>query len=378
MDPTLIAILLVLVIATVVGVLQAHRRDKCLRHFDGYRVTLGEADGDLVWGNLDVYATGLEIRYAAPVHTDQGHLERSALLYKDQYPSIHAIYRYPLGLSPEQREQRAEDLRRTVNPSIFRRFARTLRNWVSMVRDSVVQALSLVVGMAKTRTPGATVLAGQEEGIKSLSNEVIGYAGTAFDPLLERHLFDRVVVEVVREGQRRSYCGWLKDYSVGFIEILDAVVNDREGVSVAPFRAGEEPALGVSIRTAGQKVEIENAGAPMVYVRELAHGDWRREMGVAVPSGFTADVTLPPDVPPEAVEVWVGTVQRVDMVLPRSHALVRHSALLLAEPERPEQLTEAEAAHTVAAVVPAADAAAPPSGDSMQAEPVPPVPPPAP
>ncbi|NNF58612.1 MAG: hypothetical protein HKN04_10250, partial [Rhodothermaceae bacterium] len=209
MDPTLIAILLVLAVATVVGVLQARRRDKCLRHFDGYRVTLGEAGGDLTWGDLDAYATGLEVRYVAPVHTDQGHLEQSFLIYKDQYPSIHAIYRYPLGLPPDQRARRAEDLRHTVHPSVWRRMARTLRNWLSMVRDSVLQALSLVIGMAKSRSPGGAVIAGQEDSLRSLSNEIIGYTGNAFDPLLERHLSQRVVVEVGRDGVRRSYCGWL-------------------------------------------------------------------------------------------------------------------------------------------------------------------------
>ncbi len=356
MDPTLIAILLVLAVATVVGVLQARRRDKCLRHFDGYRVTLGEAGGDLTWGDLDAYATGLEIRYVTPVHTDQGHLEQSFLIYKDQYPSIHAIYRYPLGLPSDQRTRRADDLRNTVHPSVWRRMGRTLRNWLSMVRDSVLQALSLVIGMAKARTGGA-VIAGQEEGLKSLSNEIIGYTGNAFDPLLERHLSKRVVVEVGREGQRRNYCGWLKDYSANFIEILDAIVNDREAVPVAPFRAGDEPVSGVLIRAAGQQIEVSNAGAPMVFVREVRHGDWHRAMDVVVPSGSTADVTLPPDIPADETEVWVGTVQRIDMVLPRSHALVRHAALLLPRPERPEQLTTEEAALTVAAVAPEADPA---------------------
>ncbi|MEM1041877.1 MAG: hypothetical protein AAGI91_04535 [Bacteroidota bacterium] len=355
MDPTLIAILLVLAVATVVGVLQARRRDKCLRHFDGYRITLGEAGGDLAWGDLDTYATGLEIRYVAPVHTDQGHLEQSFLIYKDQYPSIHAIYRYPLGLPPEQRARRADDLRQTVRPSVWRRLGRTLRNWFSMVRDSVVQALSLVIGMAKSRTPGGAVLAGQEEGLKSLSHEIIGYTGNAFDPLLERHLSQRVVVEVSRDGQRRSYCGWLKDYSASFIEILDVIVDDRDGIAVAPFRPGDEPVLGVSIQASGRQVEIANAGAPMVFVREVAHGDWRRAMDVVIPSGSAADVTLPPDVPAGDAEVWLGTAQRVDMVLPRSHALVKHAALLLPKPKRPEHLTSEEEAHTVAAVVPDAD-----------------------
>ena len=46
-----------------------------------------------------------------------------------------------------------------------------------------------------------------EDSLRSLSNEIIGYSGNAFDPLLERHLSQRVVVEVTRDGQRRDYCG---------------------------------------------------------------------------------------------------------------------------------------------------------------------------
>ena len=359
MDPTLLTILLILAFGTGASILQARRRDRCLRHIDGYRATLSEAGGDLVWGDLDVQATGIEVHYVAPVHTDEGHLERSFLIYKDQYPTLEAIYRYPLALTEAQQERRAEDLRQTANPSIFRRSVRTIRNWLSMVRDAVMQALSVGIGMAKTRTPGAAVLASQEQGLKSLSNEIIGYTGNAFDPLLERHLFERVVVEVTHEGRKRSYCGWLKDYSSSFIEILDAIVNEQEALDVAPYRPGDEPVLGTTIRASGSVFAVENAGAPMLFVRELRWGDWRRKIDAVVPSGYLADVTVPPHVPADEVEVWLGTVQRVDMVLPRTHALVRHAALLTPKPKRPEVLSAEEHAQTVAAVVPEADPSVP-------------------
>lgn len=367
MDPTLLTILLVLAVGTGVSILQARRRDRCLRHLDGYRATLAEADGDLVWGDLRVYATGIEIEYVAPVHTDAGHLERSFLLYRDQYASLDAIYRYPRALTDAQRKRRADDLRRTVSPSILRRAGRTLGNWLSMVRDAVTQAVSVVIGMAKARAPGPSVLATQEQGLKTLSGELIGYAGNAFDPLLERHLFERVVVEVTREGRRTSYCGWLKDYSTGFLEILDAIVPDHDARELAPHRAGTEPVPGVALRAARGEVVVENRGAPMLYVRELRHGAWSRRMDTVVPPGTTADIRVPPHVPADEVEVWLSTVQRVDIVLPRTHAIVRHAAVLTPSPARPERLSDEEAAQTVAAVAPEADPSVPHESEEVAA-----------
>lgn len=359
MDPTLLTILLILAVGTGVSILQARRRDRCLRHLDGYRATLAEADGDLVWGDLKVYATGIEVRYVAPVHTDAGHLERSFLLYRDQYPTLDAIYRYPLALTEAQRKRRADDLRRTAEPSLLRRVGRTVGNWLNMVRDAVTQSVSVVIGMAKTRAPGASVLATQEQGIKSLSTELIGYTGNAYDPLLERHLFERVVVEVTREGHKQSYCGWLKDYSTGFVEVLDAIVPEHTTLEIAPYRPGATPLPGIVLRAANGELVVENAGTPMLYVRELRHGDWSRRMDAVVPAGCTADVRVPPQIPVAEVEVWLGTVQRVDMLLPRTHAIVRHAALLTPKPARSEQLSAEEASQTVAAVMPEADPSVP-------------------
>lgn len=348
MDATLLTILTLFAIGTGIGVLQARRRDKCLRHFDGYRITLAEADGDLVWGDLTVEATGLEVRYVAPVHARRGHLEQSFLIYRDQYPTIDALYRYPLALSPEQQERRARVIRQTVRPSLGRRIGRVLRNWLGMVRDAVVQAVSVIVGVAKTRAPGAAVLASQEAGLKALSSEVIGYTGNAFDPLLERHLSERVVVEVTREGRKREYCGWLKDYSSEFIELLDAVVSDREPMPPTPFRPGEEPMPGVAIRAEAQTLTVANRGAPMLFVREVRAGDWQRTMALVVPDGATANLMLPPEVDPFDVEVWIGTVQRVDLVLPRTHALVRHAAVLAEQIAPTSESDAASAPETIA------------------------------
>ena len=190
MDTTFWVIVGIIVIGTVLAMMQARRRDKCLRDFDGFHVTLAEKGGDITWGLMDLYSSGLEIIYDRPVVTRQGHLEGSFLFYKDQYAAIDALFRYPEGLSVEAKQRRRKVIEQTANPGIWRRGKRHIRNWISMIRDALLQVASVAIGAAKTRTPGAAVLSTQEQGLKALSSEIIGHAGNAFDPLLEAQAGD--------------------------------------------------------------------------------------------------------------------------------------------------------------------------------------------
>ncbi len=341
-DGTLLTILVLLVFATVLALVQARRRDRCLKSLEGFHVTLAEKDGDLTWGRFEPYASGLEITYAAPVVAPQGHVERSFIFYKDQYETMDALYRYPEGLSEKEKERRAEIIHRTAHPGFWKRLWRKVRNWVSMVRDALVQSAGMIIGATKTKLPGATVLAGQEQQLKSLSGEVIGHAGNAFDPLLEKHLFRQVVLEVTLDGQTRSYCGWLKDYTSQFIEVVDAFANGTEAPlplqSYAPAQANAEAApadeaagdgavpKGVTLRVEAARLKIQNATGDVLSLQRLTAGGRTRPIGCVVPPGYTADLALPPGTEPEAVRAEIGSVERFDLVVPRAHAIVRHAA----------------------------------------------------
>lgn len=326
MDPTLIAILLLLATATTLALVQARRRDRCLQAFDGFHVTLAEKDGDLCWGTAHVFATGLEITYAAPVQAREGHEEHSFVFYRDQYEAIDVLYRYPQGLPAEAQARRAAIIQKTARPGFLRRFGRRLRTWISMIRDALMQAVSIILGAAKTRKPGV-VVSGQEQSLTALSKEIIGYAGNAYDPLLERHLFRQVVLEVTRGERTYSYCGWLKNYTSQFLEVVDAFANTT-GLAL-PMQAvtpGTANPAHVEMRLEGRRLHLRNRGDYMLHVARLEAGDWQRPMGAVLPPQGTANLMLPPAIDPAAVQAWIGTVERVDMVVPRTHALVRHAA----------------------------------------------------
>lgn len=329
MDSTLVIVLFVLVIATVLAMMQSRKRDKCLNAFAGYHLTLAEKDGNLAWGRTTVYTTGIEVDFATPVRAPAGHFEHSYIYYKEQYAAMDGLYRYAVGLPLEQQRRRTEVIRKTVDPSTTRLVARKIRNWLGMIRDAVLQVVSVLIGAAKTRVPASAVLSTQEQGIRALSSEIIGHAGNVYDPLLERHLYRQVVVELTRGGRKHSFCGWLKDYSSEFIEVLDAVVNQGPYHALAPHRPGASGIPGVEIQFENERLSVINDSEQILFMTEVRRGDDVLSLGVVLPVGYTTGLRINAGFGAGAsdadVEVWLKTARRIDMVVPRSHALVRHA-----------------------------------------------------
>lgn len=328
MDPFLLTLLLLLVVSTVLALVRTHRRDPCLQSFDGFHVTLAEKGGNLTWGKADMYSSGIEITYHEPVRAREGHRACSYIFYKDQYEAMDALYRYAEALSDTQRTRREFVIRRTVRPGPIRKLGRRIQNWISMIRDALLQAVGMVLGMVKTRTPGTAVLSSQEAQIKALSQEVIGHVGNAYDPLLERHLFSQVVVEITRNGRKRSYCGWLKNYTSNFIELVDVTAN-AVGTDLPPatYAPGDDGIAGLSLSCGEGCLKIVNESPYVLFVKDVFARDWTRPMGCVVPDGYVADLQLPPGLDVATLRVRLGTVDRMDLVVPRAHALIRHAGV---------------------------------------------------
>ena len=332
---TLLTIFVVLLVATVLALVRTRRRDRCLKAFDGFPVTLVTQANDATWGTTDIRSTGLELTYPEPVVAREGHMERSTIMYKEQYVSLHALYRCPEGLTEKNLERRETLIERTQHPSLLRRVWRWLRNWMGMVRDALLQSIGMIIGVAKAKAPASGLIGRHDAQVQSISTEVVQHTGNAFDPLLERHLFSQVVVEVtVAGGEVRSYCGWLKDYTSDFIEILDAYANTSraEPLDLDAYDMDDARLPHQEITLTHGRLGVTNNGARMFYIDRLELRDWTHPVDVVLPPGCSIGVALPPTVQrraqrsTSALKVWMGTVDRVDMLLPRQRAQVRHAA----------------------------------------------------
>lgn len=335
LESPLLAVIAVVTVATILALIRTFKRDRCLMHFHDYHISLTEKDGTVTWGRVDVATSGLEIYYPDSRRSEKGFWKQGVLFYKDQYEAMDGLYRSTTGLSDDQCERRKQYLERIADPGFFHRLGRQLRNWMGMIRDSVVQAATLAIGAARSKArPGMAILTRDEDQVSTLSSEIVGHAGNAYDPILERHLFTRVIVHVTRDDTTHQYCGYLADYTKEFLEIVDTEVNSKdEHFESRALYVGDDAVDGIDIAFEDGQLSVTNRTENMLLFKELLHGDQYISIGAVLPVDFKAYFRIGADIDPGRVKVVLATAGRVDMLVPRSHAIVRHGVTGLDEEE---------------------------------------------
>ena len=233
---TLTITIIFILLATFVGAfIRKRNRDKCLKDFSGYLVTLEKAGGKNIWGKLRVENTGLELVYETAHKDSKGHNETSYILYKQEYSNIGALVRFHDQLSDSDRQRRDKNLKKTYHPGFFRRLRRRIKNIFKTVRDSVVEVFNVLISQAKKTTPAGAVLTSQDKYVSQIKQELVGSVAAAYEPLLERHIGQKVVLELVKGDKVFELPGVLKDYTSEFIELMD--IDYKIDPSDAPRKA---------------------------------------------------------------------------------------------------------------------------------------------
>ncbi|MFQ6127013.1 MAG: hypothetical protein ACE5R6_20750 [Candidatus Heimdallarchaeota archaeon] len=225
---TAITIIFIGLAAVVGALIRRISKDKCLKDFSRNMVTLQEISGKIVWGKLRVENTGLEFIYPQKHKDKEGHDETSYILYKYEYPNIAALIRFHDELSERNKKEREEELKRTYHPTLLRRFGRKIKSIFKTVRDSVIEVVNLLISQAKKATPAGTVLTSQDKYVSQMKQELISSAGTSYEPLLERYIGHKVVLELIKGDKISEHCGVLKDYTAEFVEIMDVDYKLKE------------------------------------------------------------------------------------------------------------------------------------------------------
>jgi hypothetical protein len=220
-DTFAITVIFIVVATGIAAFVRRIRRDKCLKDFQGYIVTLKDVNGNMDQGRLHVENTGLAFRYSRPSQTEDGQMRTGRLLYKAEYSSLYALVRFHDDLDGANRRKRQRDLERTYHPHLGRRWRRKILNVFKTIRDSIGEVVTLLLAQVK-KSPGAgRVLAGQDKYISQMQQEALGMVGASYEPLLEPCIGHQVLVEVTARDSRHELRGILKDYSAEFVEIMD-------------------------------------------------------------------------------------------------------------------------------------------------------------
>jgi hypothetical protein len=142
-----ITIGLIFLVTLIGAYVRSKIKDRCLKDFVGFHVTIERADGKLIWGVMSLESTGLELSYT-DTFQDEKHVESSYVLYGSEYQGMQAIYRYADKLSVWGRKKRDRDIRSAFHPNMFRRLARSTRNFFSTATDSLQEVINVLLGQS--------------------------------------------------------------------------------------------------------------------------------------------------------------------------------------------------------------------------------------
>lgn len=235
-DTFAITVVFIILSTLVAAFISRKSRDKCLKDFMNDLVTVEETTGKTIWGKLRVENTGLELIYPTKHKDKDGHDETSYILYKYEYPNIQALIRYHDELSELGKKEREIELKMTYHPTPLRRLKRKIQSFFKTIRDSVMEVVNMLISQVKRATPAGTILTSQDKYISQMKQELMGSMGTSFEPLLERYIGNRVVLELIKGDKMFEYAGVLKDYTAEFIEIIDVNYRVKED---EPFRKAD-------------------------------------------------------------------------------------------------------------------------------------------
>jgi small nuclear ribonucleoprotein (snRNP)-like protein len=219
--PFNLTIIFIALSTLVAAFIRRRSRNKCLMDFSQNIVTLEDKSGKTVSGRLRVENTGLELVYPAARRNEAEQATTSYILYKYEYPNIQVIVRYHDQLSEANKKQRQLELKRTYHPGPLRRLKRKTLNIFKTIRDSVAEVINLFISRAKKTAGIGETLTSQDKYLSQMKQELMGSVGTSYEPLLERYIGHRVMLELIKGEKIVRYSGVLKEYTAEFIEIMD-------------------------------------------------------------------------------------------------------------------------------------------------------------
>ncbi len=205
-----------LFLSAIVGiVIERHRKDACLRSFDGDFVFIKMKDGQFVWGRLRVFPTCLELVYDTPQPMGMGRSKASYVFYDKKIAEIERIYRPAPAVETEAREEWEEDILDLRRRGFFERIRRSIRNLYGMLKDAFSQSVGLLVGVVKQRSGTMQKVGGADKHATELGQSLLKVLPHAYEPVFESYRGSLVVLESVSKNELQETVGVLDDYTVG-------------------------------------------------------------------------------------------------------------------------------------------------------------------
>ena len=322
----LLTILFIFVSAIVGAIVARRRRDRCLDLLDDYHITMAKADGQVLWGDLRVFAQGIELKFDAPYSSQQGVIKSSYLLYQPEMEQIVAFCRYVGDLTEDERRTRARQVEARFRPGLIPRVRRSLVNVLNTIHDAFAQAMSAVIGQMAKVGGKSSVASAQKGEMEEVGKSLLGAVGNAYEPMLERQIGKPIVIQMASPadsgGAHIELCGYLAEYSDKYLAVFNVEQPVQETLTLPCDDTIERD--GVMIEVDSLSLQITNrSSVPLIVDALISDLGETRELGVVLTRASTARL---PRIPGH-LSVRVLRVQRIDVICHRSRAVIRYTSL---------------------------------------------------
>jgi hypothetical protein len=359
------SLIFIFVIGVITTVVTKWTKDKCLKFFDHFHVTLERTRGQVSWGNLRVFSSGLEIVFDHPYVDLRGHKKTSFLLYQaDIDAHLLSIFRYHNEMNASDQQRRAAQVHRTFNPGAIRRFFRKIRNFINTLRDAFGAALGAAVGQYQKMNPTST-LSSDSGQVTQFSQSLLDKFGNAYEPLLEQYIGQPVILEILDPADPNNvvneFTGYLADYTQNYLAVFNAqhAVGAKMELMLPDVEQGDPmpaapavPAAGVpanlpppplleenglAVYIDGLRLKICNRRTDAVVARHLLReGVEALNLGITLAPNAVLDFAAK-DV--HGATIVFEQVQCFDIVSPRKFAIIHHAGVLLPRPTLVDDLS---------------------------------------
>jgi len=147
---------------------------------------------------------------------------KNLIIYKNEYPTINKIIRYTDVQNEKEKEKRQVELNKITNPSLLRKMKRKIIIFFNITKDAIFEVSETMLTKTKLSTLNQT------EFVESIKNNTTNTSTkSSYQPIWERYIGRKVVLEQVINDIKIDYSGVLKEYSSNYILLYDVSLKNK-------------------------------------------------------------------------------------------------------------------------------------------------------
>ena len=224
MDSFTITIIIISLSGFIGAFIKGKKKDRCLKELNQSNIHIIKINGKEkeesdILGQLNIESNCMEIKL------NDNTKKENLILYKNEYVSINKIIRYTELQNEKEKKEREIEFNKITNPSLFRKMKRTIIIFFNITKDAIFELSETMLSKTKLSSLNQTEFV---ESIKSHTSQSATIS--SYQPIWERYIGKKVVLEQIIDNIKIEYSGILKEYSGNYILLYDVNFKNKSQI----------------------------------------------------------------------------------------------------------------------------------------------------